>query len=255
MSSSVVISPELKAQYGSSFSDDELRAFTVEKTNLFRGTMAVSIIYGVFALLLLLIALFYAPGRQLLGGDLFPFVVTFVAGVFVTVAILIAKIVLFKPKNFEATTYSKDLCPDYWTLKPSSPTDYKDADQNQFASMLKYKCVPNTAVLAYNQKVLPNGSYSVVNNGEPNVFGHTVKTVNNVNRYVKSNTDTRGVNNDLQQKLNDVQPSTIAGPQEIQCDTIFPNYMASVDNGGNTLRCAYATQCGIPWTAAGCPSS
>lgn len=253
-------------------SDAELAAYQTNKAGWFKGTIAVCVVYGVFALALLAIAVFDTRGRQFLSEDFLPFTITFVAGMIVVIILLVVQIVTFKPKKLETVLYDREVCPDYWKFVPTTSADvtHLQNDDSSEQHLMKMKCVPDPEVISYDY-TWNNNSFEPINlttlpsDNTKNVFGHTVKNDQersdtydaSKNKYVVAK---NSANQDsVEEKLFTVA-STMYGDLKVnntsamRCDVLYPALLAKADEmydpeAPNQLRCKYAQLCGINWSS------
>lgn len=224
-----VVNPDL--------SDNDIKAFNINKGVWFKSTIAVCVIYGVVALGLLLLIIFSPPSSKFLTEDFRIFSLTFIGGIIFTIVLLVIQIMSFKPKILHPSPYDRDMCPDYWTLEKNTDASLTGDDK----VTKRVKCVAPTP-------------------------GYTAKTpavrVDN-NKYMNGTTE---VTDTAVKKMYDILPNdTTNGTQNtpitktINCSEVFPNYLVAknvkdteLKGKPNALACAYAQQCGIPWTSM-CP--
>ncbi len=216
---------------------EQKQSFELKRSRYFKSTIAISTIYGAFALGLFLIATVSERGRNLLGTDLMPFTATLLGGMIIIIIFLVVSILNMKPIKQEVYSYDRYACPDYWSLRRLTKNQlnrYDSADRLR----MQFKCTPN-----------------------PRLF--TVPTTNDAISAPAGGTLT-----DAQKKLVEVlsmptstQPTKDANGNiisgAINCGEVFPEYLAFHDlkndpNQPNKLRCEYAKKCNIPWSSA-CP--
>jgi hypothetical protein len=241
MSSTSIHDPTLTAA--------EIKEYEISKARWFKATIAVCVIYGGFALVLLLLAIFDARGRKILAEDLMSFTITFVGGMIFVIILLVIQIVTYKPKKLVNNIYDGDMCPDYWKLE-ATPTEVLNTITGHNKALMKYRCVPDPKVFAMNLKSTPNAQRfaPVLSNNDTNVYGHRYSSTSNT--YTKSiptgNTNLKSASQIMYNNQNN-----------LRCDVVYPNLLASRDVANNAddptqLRCSYASLCKMPWTAV-CP--
>lgn len=201
---------------------EEDKAFQDNKARLFKGTIAISVVYGVIAIGIL-VGMFFVPKvRDLLGDKLFPFSITFVIGAILLIVFLILQIVMYKPLPKKDDLGNLILCPDYWELT-ETPKKVIDKFPESDRPFVKYSCIPQTKV-----------------------YGNTTAAVN---------TSPDG------SKVIPVLDSFNTGKLDIEvmdCNRIYPAYLAMKDKKDfpkkpNTLRCDLSSRCAhMPWTNV-CP--
>lgn len=260
----------VKASYPTlDITDADAKKFINKRASWFKGSIVVCCVYGFFALVLLLIAIFSEKGKLVLSGYLMPFTVTLIGGMLFIILLLVIQITTFKPSITDTNVYDGDICPDYWTLEKLSENEInqlKGVDQkNRY--LMKYRCKPSENIYTLN----------TVKGGSTNVYGHTIDRTNGVKRYVPNPNSPSA----LTKKDNPVtsflfgtfaaqngegganvtfdNTDTMEGTTgKLNCDVLYPNLLAMYDtvnfpDAPNSLRCAYTKQCNIPWTGV-CPT-
>ena len=203
--------------------DAGTKAFEDKKARLFKGTIAVSIVYGVIALGIL-IGMFFVPRvRDLLGESFYPFSITFVVGAILIITFLILQIVMYAPVPKKDDLASLMLCPDYWELQ-ETPADVVKKFPESDRPFVKYACVPQAQVYGDSRdaavETTPDGS----------------KVIPILNKF------NEGKDNSMQ----------------MDCNRIYPAYLAMKDKNDfpkkpNTLRCDLSARCShMPWSNV-CP--
>lgn len=249
--------------------EDDIKAYKINKGQLYKGTIAVCVAYGVFAGLLLLLTLFDARGRQVLTEDMLPFMITLIAGMFFIIILLVIQVATSKPRALQKGTYDGDVCPDYWKLEKTPNIDSTSeipskADSND-KYLMRYRCVPDPNVLDFTRKwstdttpkLISVNSTLTNSTADTNTFGQSA-TPSIAYKNIDSSTDT--VSTQLKATAGKMYvPATSAGTTEnfIRCDMLYPELMARDDavtfpRNPNAMRCKYAEMCGIPWTGV-CP--
>lgn len=257
----------VKANYPTlDITDADAKKFINKRARWFKGSIVVCCVYGVFALILLLIAIFSEKGKLILSGYLMPFTVTLIGGMLFIVLLLVIQITTFKPSITDTNVYDGDICPDYWTLEKLSENEINQLNgvdqKNRY--LMKYRCKPSKDV--YTLDTLKGNT--------TNVYGHTRDTSDGVKRYVsnptaltkKDNPVTSflfgtfaGQNGDGGTNVPFDDTDTVKGTTgKLNCDILYPNLLAMHDtvkfpDAPNSLRCAYTKQCNIPWTGV-CPT-
>jgi hypothetical protein len=232
-------------------SEAELMRYQIDKRKMFKTTIAISIAYGLVALVLFLIAMLDVNGASKLSTDFLPFTATVVGGMFFVLILLIFNIVTFKAEVVKPPIVDDLKCPDFWKLQltdKNSDVDYKGASAG-VQNMMRYQCVPDSTIFgdsAFGTIVSPSGT-------TPAVYGVAVTRNTNKVNHPKS-------------KLVDIASAIYTAPttgetvttSNIRCDKMYPTFMANKDmefypDNPNALRCQYATECKIPWSSV-CPS-
>jgi len=246
--------------------EQDFKVYKVDKQKLFKGSVVVCVVYGVFALVLLLLTLFVEPARHLLADEFSTFVATLIGGMIMIIVLMIIQIATFKPRALSMPIYDADICPDYWKLVQSDTADLASvSDEDKF--LMQYKCIPDETV--YNKTAQTFGSTAPIASATTtNIYGQTVVYDASIkplspkisiafsasngpafNRYLiasDSNANGKGY-----------AKTMFGDSNNMVCDKVFPNFLAAKDLNDfpehpNQLRCAYAQKCGIPWTSI-CP--
>lgn len=255
------------------FTADELKAYEINKKRFFKGTIAVCAVYGAFAALLLLVAFFDSRGRQILTEELLPFVVTFVASMVLIIIFIVVQVLAFKPKKMQADLYDPDSCPDYWKMEETPTNEIPEDASDEEKFLMKYRCVPDTKV--YEKKAmwkpvsnrpgaLQKLTYNPTDTEYDNAYGQKITKDQYGNAYAYKAIPSI-VNNNVRSKLREASKTmyknfnnnTKVSEENLRCDMVYPAYLAAQDvmnfeNRPNTLRCAYASTCSVPWTTI-CP--
>lgn len=218
---------------------DEKQAFELKRSRYFKSTIAISTIYGVFALGMFLIAVISARGKTLLGEELLPFTVTLLGGMIVVIIFLVTSVLRMKPFKTDTYSYDRYACPDYWSLQRLTKAQlnrYDSADRFR----MQYRCVPDKNI--YGNVPNTNSSYAPV--APATTLTDTEKKLISVLSVPTNSTPVKDDNGNV-----------TSG--SINCAEVFPEYMAFHDLKNdpmepNKLRCAYAKKCNVPWSSA-CP--
>lgn len=102
----------------SSFTDEEIKAFTNKRSKMFKYTWLLCIFYAVIAIAMLIFATVTEIGKKILFQDMLPFVLTYILGTIVIILYLSHKIYTLKPEKINhRADYDSELCPDFWNAK------------------------------------------------------------------------------------------------------------------------------------------
>lgn len=192
--------------------------YQVNRTRMFKGTIAISVIYGAIALFFVILMFTTQKTKEILGVDLFAFSVTFIAGVLVIVGMLVIQILTFK-KDAPRTGFDIYQCPDYWELVQTDPAVLKKFP-SELQPYFQYACKPSPKIYDVNGGVVTTPA-----------DGSQLKTA-----YDEANAS---------------QPEAA---DHMSCKLVYPGYMAYKDgklnpNQPNKLRCDYTTHCKAPWSS------
>lgn len=155
--------------------EKELKLFEQEKLELYKGTFVVCLVYGLSAILLLLIILFTKWGKEYIYDKFAPAVITFIGGSLIIIISLISSIYNIKPRKIGKDIESDNniMCPEYWKLeKVSAPMKQEMILNNNIDS--------NKIIPEINSDRNANIQYRCVY--DKNVYGKT-------DEYLKMNND------------------------------------------------------------------
>jgi len=140
----------------------ELDLFKQDKTDMYKGTMMVCIIYGLSALILLYIIFFTDWGKTFVYNTFLPAILTYVVGAIFIIAYLISAIFDLKPRQIGKAVTSS-VCPDYWRLEKSVAKDdlFDKIKEKKYVSTigpndLHHKCVPDGNVYGSTKTDIKN---------------------------------------------------------------------------------------------------
>ena len=121
----------------------------IHQENMFKGTIAVCILYAGFAFILICAAYFSDNIRELLFDKFLPFTLIYIIGTIIIIMIFLFFILSFKPKKIDFNKIDDTIsCPDYWKLEVlDDKAIEKSFDINSFNKKLfKYRCVMDDKV-------------------------------------------------------------------------------------------------------------
>jgi hypothetical protein len=153
--------------------DRELRLFEQEKMELYKGTFVVCIVYGLSALILLVVILFTEWGKEFIYDKFAPAVITYILGSLIIIIYLLNAIFSIKPRKV-GTDFDSDsslMCPDFWKLEKVSETNKAaiisnnvpaDASKGTFIpsivkpknANIQYRCVYDPKVYGTTKELL-----------------------------------------------------------------------------------------------------
>jgi hypothetical protein len=153
--------------------DKELKLFEQEKMDLYKGTFVVCIVYGLSAIILLVLILFTDGGKEFIYDKFAPAVVTYILGSLIIILYLLNSIYTITARRIgnDMDSDNSIMCPDFWKLEKVVEEDKKiliannnasgdpktyiipeitrDADKN-----IQYKCVYDKEVYGDTRKLL-----------------------------------------------------------------------------------------------------
>ena len=136
----------------------------IHQENMFKGTIAVCILYAVFAFILICAAYFSDNIRELLFDKFLPFTLIYIVGTIIIIMIFIYFVLSFEPKKVDINKIDENIsCPDYWKLEILDDNVIENSfDVDKFNKKLfKYRCVMddkifNKASIYKQDKKTPN---------------------------------------------------------------------------------------------------
>ena len=154
--------------------DKELKLFEQEKMDLYKGTFVVCIVYGLSAVLLLVLILFTDGGKEFIYDKFAPAVVTYILGSLIIILYLLNSIYTITPRRIgnDMDSDNSIMCPDFWKLEKVDidtknvlidnntmyggsdntfiiPEIMRESDKN-----IQYKCVYDKDVYGDTRKLL-----------------------------------------------------------------------------------------------------
>ena len=153
--------------------DKELKLFEQEKMDLYKGTFVVCIVYGLSAIILLVLILFTDGGKEFIYDKFAPAVITYIIGSLIIILYLLNSIYTIRPRRIgnDMDSDNSIMCPDFWKLEKVDtdtkrvlidnntmyganntliiPEIMRDTDKN-----IQYKCVYDKDVYGDTRKFL-----------------------------------------------------------------------------------------------------
>lgn len=154
--------------------DKELKLFEQEKMDLYKGTFVVCIVYGLSAVILLVLILFTDGGKEFIYDKFAPAVITYILGSLIIILYLLNSIYTIRPRRIgnDMDSDNSIMCPDFWKLeKVDDPTKKVLIDNNisyggsdntiiipeimrESDKNIQYKCVYDKDVYGDTRKLL-----------------------------------------------------------------------------------------------------
>lgn len=266
----------------------ELDLYMKEKMDIYKGTFIVCLVYGIVAVLLLLLGFMTKAGKEYIFDKMLPATTTFVFGALFIIIYLSITIYDIKPRQI-VNKVDKDAsvnCPDYWKLKKITPEDKtkyvnnnktgtsnlfdfikKDTDVN-----LKYKCeydpnIQDKINSDKNNELYKDSRYvkgytydKPENNRKDSNIDYII--VNKGSGSYDGNDITltnyakfSGMYNTPTYQIQGTTADTITDKFPLVCNSVLPQLLEKLDKDTvekNKYRCMYAKACDIPWTDIGC---
>jgi len=248
--------------------DTDKKEYERQRSAYFKGTIAVSVILGTFALGLFLLAVFSEKGRSILANDMRPFTVTFIAGTIILVSLLVIQIVTFKPTPLSKKTYDPMSCPDYWKLQALTDAEQK-AMPEEIRYLTKYKCVNNAGgavpvssgssyVSGTRTNRVAGANYFGTSDVCPkDAAGAYIAPCDNASTSKSASKTLRALASKIYGSTYETKVNGAVVDARVKCNEVYPSLLADADaknfpDNPNRVRCQYARICGIPWSSA-CP--
>jgi hypothetical protein len=129
--------------------DYDMTIYELRKEKIFKGTIAVCIVYAFIALLIIVSSYLSSTIKYVLFNKFLPLTIVFIIGTILLIIYLYYNILNFKPikinKNYD---YPNISCPDYWTLEyDANLTKYFDSNSIN-ANLFNYRCVLNSNIFS-----------------------------------------------------------------------------------------------------------
>jgi hypothetical protein len=197
--------------------------YQINRTRMFKGTIAISVVYGAIALFFVILMFTTQKTKEILGMDLFAFSVTFIAGVVFIITLLVIQILTFK-KEVPKSGFDIYQCPDYWELVQTDAETLKKFP-SETRHYFQYKCQPSSKVFDINNTVT------------------TAPSATGANAQPQLTT--------VYDEVNRTQPDA---SNHMSCKVMYPGYMAYRDGKlnekqPNKMRCDYANFCKSSWSS------
>ncbi len=211
-------------QGNQNLTEAENKAFNAKRSSLFKGSIAVSVVYGVVALALILVVVLSENGKTMLTTQFKPFVITLIIGILVVIAIMAFTVATVKPTKIDTSVYDNGMCPDYWKLQKTDLTTLNALDTNA-RFVAANVCVRDT-------RVMPAGASDMTYTNTADA-----KLAEYVNTYAKD--------------------FKVKESGKLDCNRLYPTALSLADeknypNQQNKMRCEIANKCGFAWTSV-CP--
>jgi len=97
--------------------EKELKLFKEEKSNMYKGTWMICLVYGISALTLLGVVFLTEWGKTYVYEKFLPAVLTFVIGAIFIIVYLLFSIFALQPRKIGKGFDTNTSCPDYWKLQ------------------------------------------------------------------------------------------------------------------------------------------
>jgi len=155
----------------SELSDYDIKINEIKRGEIYNGTFLVCIVYGLFAISILLASYYNERIRDIFFSEFIIFTIIFIVGSIIIISVLFYYINNYEPKKTKhINSYDTYSCPDYWNMVMLDDTEVaNNFDSNISTNYFKYKCVLNNDIFNkyenYKEQ-FPNSNqkYSLTNN-------------------------------------------------------------------------------------------
>ena len=121
----------------------ELKLFKEEKSNMYKGTWMICLVYGLSALTLLGVIFLTEWGKTYVYEKFLPAVLTFVIGAIFIIVYLLFSIFALQPRKIGKGLDTTTSCPDYWKLHQVDKYRKDAIIDNNFKYDSDSKCAPS----------------------------------------------------------------------------------------------------------------
>lgn len=171
---SLGLDPETKLKFVPS--EKELKLFKEEKSNMYKGTWMICLVYGISAIALLAVVFLTDWGKEYVYDKFLPAVLTYVIGAIIIIIYLVFSIFALQPRKIGKGFDVMPICPDYWKLEKVSPERQSSIINNNVKYDGDGGCPSASIEEGENCSITvnPNDEYSIKDSsGEKNVVTRT----------------------------------------------------------------------------------
>lgn len=217
----------------------------VQRIRKFKGSIAITIIYAIFILLISIAGLVSTSARELIFVQNRAFTVTFITGTVIIIIIMLIN--LFNKKKEPETLppsskYSGERleCPDFWVLKETPKAELENIPDSAIRQKLKYYCEDPRAPLTDADGATINYKAPITGFSNTELEKKEIKALATIRENI----------------------NTIDTDYHMTCNRMYPDYMTHIDktefpDNPTTLRCEYIKKCSddttlnrkIPWSS------
>jgi hypothetical protein len=234
---------ELKPKYN--IQENSYNDINFEKrSNMFKGTIIICVVYGIFAFLLMASTAFSRSSRVLLFDNFLPFTLVFIIGTILIICLMLYYIFSYIPVNI---TYRLDgiTCPDYWDVELLDDNYIKNSFDPQYpSSYFKYKCVMNKDIFD-TKKMFIDSSNLVSDTTKAYKYTNILTGINPATASYNGNEGSYSLNSNTQfdkeiknykqysklyKDVNQYQPNNIKNFINSSSDTISSNIFNNLKN-------------------------
>lgn len=216
----------------------------------FKGSIAITIIYAVFILLISIAGIVSRSAREIIFVQNRAFTVTFITGTIIIIIIMLINLFYRKqepdtlPPSIKYSGENLE-CPDFWILKETPQSELQKISDSAIRQKLRYYCEDPRAPVQNNEATPTNIDY--------------LEPINNTN--VPLNSSAAEIKK-LAEIRNTTNVNALSADYHMKCNRMYPDYMTHIDrtefpDNPTTLRCKYIETCSadttlnrkIPWSS------
>jgi hypothetical protein len=228
----------------SNLTENDWKVYNIKKEKMFKGTIAVCIIYAVIAAVLLILSYFVSNIREMVFVQFLPFTLLYIIGTIIIILALIIYIFSFEPTKVDYDKLYPSLsCPDYWNMEMLDSASLNGTFDPKYSSNLfKYRCVLNQNL--FNKKDLASSNllYSLTDSLDFTTTNDKIDTTSsstkdNFNNAIDNTNHTAGKYSDLRHLYVDI----IDNKDKIDNQVVYSNLLkaALVMNNYGTSNDGY----------------
>ena len=182
--------------------DYDLTIFNKKRENIFKGTIAICVLYAIIALVMFLGSYLSETIKSIILYRFLPFTIVFIIGTLIIIFYLAYQVMEFKPiKINRLNEYDPLSCPDYWKLEKVNIKETSTLfDPNLNKSLFQYRCVLDENLFNKGLIAKSDNNMKISNSGTQ---GDIINIDNNNNYNTKDYTLYKPMNNLFNTKNND----------------------------------------------------
>ena len=159
--------------------EKELKLFKEEKSNMYKGTWMICLVYGISALTLLGVVFLTEWGKTYVYEKFLPAVLTFVIGAIFIIVYLLFSIFALQPRKIGKGFDTNTSCPDYWKLKKVDPDRQSAIIDNNAKYDSDSNCAPSDSEgPGCDLTINNNDIYHVKNRDKKSIVTSDSKNIN-----------------------------------------------------------------------------
>lgn len=159
--------------------EKELKLFKEEKSNMYKGTWMICLVYGISALTLLGVVFLTEWGKTYVYEKFLPAVLTFVIGAIFIIVYLLFSIFALQPRKIGKGFDTNTSCPDYWKLQKVDKYRKESIIDNNAKYDFASKCAPSDSEgPGCDLTINNNDIYHVKNRDKKSIVTSDSKNIN-----------------------------------------------------------------------------